>query len=634
MAQMTRVPTLCYFFFFSLLLSGTQASSLSEPEVLDDLEFDAFQTPNIYARSVARRDPTHQHPQFRRADLIDTAYAGLYTVASTTSGIVRRDATKCLSDGSCADGSCCSKKGTCGYGPEFCGNGNCTSGCTATAMCGKYSKGGKLKCGMNLCCSATGWCGTTDIYCTNGDPEHNSLPCQKGFGSCEVKKGRKCGVGSGTTNGRTIGYYQGSNTRDRLCNLIYPADIDTKGYTHLYYAFASINPESFSVVPADSGDPELYTQFTALKSKGIKTWIAVGGFDFSDADKPTHGTWSKLCASTSNRAAFIQSLKDFMTKYGFQGVDLDWEYPVDEDRGGHEEDTANLVLLVKEMRAVFGNAFGISLTLAPDYWYLRYFDAKTMESSVDFFGFMAYDLHGFWDQDVKTLGSIVRGQADIRDIGNNTVPLTFAELDFSKINFGVALYGRGYTLKDKKCTDLECKFKGPSKPGVCTNGDGVLSLVEIEQLIKEKNLKPKYLPEAMMKQITWDDQWIGYDDAETIKNKKAWADDQCFGGTMAWSVDFNSGGGSGLDRVNTTDGKCGRANGNTVCGDWPQVAAFAAAAELTVEGAANLATVSLEVKQPMARAESSTKVPRVDHGHREIVVVLRVIVEGRKPIAV
>lgn len=88
-----------------------------------------------------------------------------------------------------------------------------------------------------------------------------------------------------------------------------------------------------------------------------------------------------------------------MTKYGFQGVDLDWEYPVDEDRGGHEEDTANLVLLVKEMRAVFGNAFGISLTLAPDYWYLRYFDAKTMESSVDFFGFMAY---GEWLSDSFT----------------------------------------------------------------------------------------------------------------------------------------------------------------------------------------------------------------------------------------
>lgn len=60
------------------------------------------------------------------------------------------------------------------------------------------------------------------------------------------------------------------------------------------------------------------------------------------------------------------------------------------ERGGSPDDTQNLVSLVKEMRAAFGSTYGISLTLAPDYWYLRYFDAKAMESSVDFFGFMAY----------------------------------------------------------------------------------------------------------------------------------------------------------------------------------------------------------------------------------------------------
>ena len=48
------------------------------------------------------------------------------------------------------------------------------------------------------------------------------------------------------------------------------------------------------------------------------------------------------------------------------------------------------------MKAAFGDQYGISLTLAPDYWYLRGFDAKAMEPYVDFFGFMAYDLHGFW----------------------------------------------------------------------------------------------------------------------------------------------------------------------------------------------------------------------------------------------
>lgn len=86
-----------------------------------------------------------------------------------------------------------------------------------------------------------------------------------------VKSGKTCGTGSGTTNGRTIGYYQGSNTRNRLCNKIYPADIASNGYTHLYYAFASIDPNGFGVVPADPGDVELYAQFTALKSRGLET---------------------------------------------------------------------------------------------------------------------------------------------------------------------------------------------------------------------------------------------------------------------------------------------------------------------------------------------------------------------------
>jgi chitinase len=45
-----------------------------------------------------------------------------------------------------------------------------------------------------------------------------------------------------------------------------------------------------------------------------------------------------------------------------------------------------------------------------------------MQDSADWFGFTAYDLHGSWATDVKTLGSMVRGQTDIRDISNDTVP--------------------------------------------------------------------------------------------------------------------------------------------------------------------------------------------------------------------
>lgn len=49
----------------------------------------------------------------------------------------------------------------------------------------------------------------------------------------------------------------------------------------------------------------------------------------------------------------------------------------------------------------------------------------------------------------------------------------------------------------------------------------------------------------MMKQLTWDDQWIGYDDEETFAAKLAWADSRCFGGSMVWGIDYGMEGSGG-----------------------------------------------------------------------------------------
>lgn len=377
---------------------------------------------------------------------------------------------------------------------------------------------------------------------------------------------QKCGVGSGTTNKRTIAYYQAVGSYGRICNSIKPRNIDTTKFTHLYYAFASVNPETFEIAVTDK-DKEIIPEFTAL-NKTLKTWVAVGGFDFSEPDTPTHTTWSDLVSSAANRKTFITSLIDFMDFWGFSGADLDWEYPVDETRGGKKTDTANFVLLVKEMRERFGTKYGISMAIAPDYWYLRWFDLFSMQQYVDFFGFMTYDLHGFWDGTNANIGTTIRGQAGIDEIQNNTAPLYFDKLDFSKINFGLAYYGRGYTLANPTtCKELGCTFTGPSNPGKCTKQKGVMSLTEIQQMIETEGITPTLLGPQMMKSIQWADQWIGYDDDETFAMKKAWADDYCFGGTMAWSVDFNSGPGNGNTPPTTTDGTCGKDHDYTTCGN-------------------------------------------------------------------
>lgn len=128
---------------------------------------------------------------------------------------------------------------------------------------------------------------------------------------------------------------------------------------------------------------------------------------------------------------------------------------------------------------------------------------------------------------------------------------------------GLTYYNRGYTLSDLSCDPPGCRFSGPNKPGVRTNTPGMLCLNEIKDLIKDKGLTPTNLEGASMKSITWDDQWIGYDDEETISAKKLVANQYFLGGTMAWSVNFNSGMDSGTTPPVSTDGTCGSQRGAT-----------------------------------------------------------------------
>ncbi|KAI5919336.1 glycoside hydrolase superfamily [Camillea tinctor] len=421
---------------------------------------------------------------------------------------------QCGPDSPCVDDSCCNTDGKCGFKDAHCGN-SCISNCNATAMCGVDSADGQTSCALNLCCSYYGWCGTESVHCYDPEPQYGVTPCQGEFGSCFIYPEPSCSGNSASA--RRIAYYQGWNVRERLCDKVSPAQINTQGLTHLFYAFIFFHPTTFQITPMNDADVEQYAQFTSLSNNKLQTWAAIGGWSFSDPG-PTQTAWSDMVSSAANRAVFISSLVEFMETYGFQGADLDWEYPVEEDRGGRKEDADNLVLLVQEARAAFGSRFGLSLTLAPDYWYMRGFKPSAMEPYVDFMGFMAYDLHGPWDTDVEALGSIVRPHTDITEIRHDLKPLWFDGVSPSKINMGIAYYGRTYTLEDASCGEMNsCRFTGPGAPGECTAFDGVLSNREIRAMIEKEGYKPYLNETAMVKYFTYGgNSWVGYDDEETF----------------------------------------------------------------------------------------------------------------------
>lgn len=98
---------------------------------------------------------------------------------------------------------------------------------------------------------------------------------------------------------------------------------------------------------------------------------------------------------------------------------------------------------------------------------------------------------------------------------------------------GLGFYGRSFTMKDPKCMTAGCPFKDGAKGGECTGTPGVLSAAEINKIIKNGG-KVTFDKEAAVKIVTWDtDQWVSWDDSETLKLKMAYANQRCLGGYVS-----------------------------------------------------------------------------------------------------
>lgn len=202
---------------------------------------------------------------------------------------------------------------------------------------------------------------------------------------------------------------------------MFPENIPAGAYTHLNYAFAFVDPVSFAIAPMSELDKDLWPRFTGLKevNPGLKTFISVGGWSMNDPDQPTAATFSNLAASSDAQNKFFKSLITFMATYGFDGVDIDWEYPVATERSGREADYDNYVTFLKNLKAAFaasGHAYGLTITVPSSYWYLRHFDIVEINKVIDWFNVMTYDLHGTWDSTIDSLGPKVMAHTNLTEI--------------------------------------------------------------------------------------------------------------------------------------------------------------------------------------------------------------------------
>ncbi|OKL55264.1 hypothetical protein UA08_09465 [Talaromyces atroroseus] len=440
----------------------------------------------------------------------------------------------------CANGACCGSDNLCGYSAAFCGTG-CQSNCDAKAECGPYAVEGQQTCPLNVCCSEFGFCGSTTEFCVwsnPDDPEYST--CSTEYGGCGSVKRPACSTGGNSVGKRNIGYYE-SWANTRTCDQVAPEDLNLDGFTSINFAFAFFDPTSFQISPMDGNAASLYSRFTALKGNkpGLETWISVGGWSFTDPGS-TQRAFSDMASSAANRQAFINGVIQFMNTYGFDGLDLDWEYPGADDRGGVPADTENFVTLCHEIRAAFGTKYGLTVTLPTSYWYLQHFDLPGIQDSVDWFNLMAYDLHGVWDAQSIYVGPYIAPHTNITEIDLALDLLWRAGVDSSKVVMGQGWYGRSFTLEDPNCNTPNgvCQFSGGGDAGPCSQASGILNYEEISDVITEYGVQPVWDKTAAVKWISWaDNQWVSYDDGDTFKQKRDFANSRCLGGLMVWAVD-------------------------------------------------------------------------------------------------
>lgn len=112
----------------------------------------------------------------------------------------------------------------------------------------------------------------------------------------------------------------------------------------------------------------------------------------------------------------------------------------------------------------------------------------------------------------------------------------------AKVILGIPFYGQSFTLQEPGSRLIGEGFptRGPGKPGEITRQPGMLAYYEICDRIKNFGWRrgidgaQKSGPFA-----TFNDQWVGYEDVDSVAIKAQYVIDNRFAGVAAWTVDLD-----------------------------------------------------------------------------------------------
>ena len=350
-----------------------------------------------------------------------------------------------------------------------------------------------------------------------------------------------------------------------------PNLIDPTVLTDIFYAFAvfgyvtrSVDPQNphltgdFTIQPVEWNDQSvLYPQVQALKhsNPNLKTHISIGGWSFNDPNDPngmgqyTYKLFSEMVSTPQNRSQFIHSAVNYAKQYGFDGIDIDWEYPGDLNRGGNAGDFVNFVQFLQELYTACHEAnltaTYASAALVPSGVPQSYRDDPATyyqwlaecSQYVDWLNVMCYDYHGAFDVPKLTGVNAPYDQvsATLQNYLKNGV-------GNQKIVMGMPTYGHSFGGVKGMTDQINgpgLPFTGSGQAGPSTGEPGLLAYFEISDMVALNQLT--FAADVATKTAYGfnlnTQEWVSFDTPETIALKaQLIVSNQLLGG-MFWAID-------------------------------------------------------------------------------------------------
>jgi len=253
----------------------------------------------------------------------------------------------------------------------------------------------------------------------------------------------------------------------------HPQQLPVENLTHVLYAFANLKESGELVLTDENADVQKHyegddwndkgtniygclKQLNLLKrrNRNLKILLSVGGWSY-------RYSFSTPASTDDGRKAFANSCVNMIKDYGFDGIDIDWEYPTNQAEATH---FLTLLQTVRSALDVYASTlpepyhFELTIACSANRDMYQLLNMPAMDAVLDFWNLMAYDYAGSWSKDgVGHHANLYHNNKDPVSTEFNTedavAGYVAGGVREDKIVLGMPLYGRGFANTD-----------GPGKP--------------------------------------------------------------------------------------------------------------------------------------------------------------------------